>query len=98
MRPRLRDQKQRDIFNIRGITPSKRLQRLGEVVCCRSVVAAEGEQEPAEHREIFLLEKRDVLARVIHQNVDDAAGAYADSACQGRRRKVSDAKDKCIVE
>ena len=81
MRPALADQVQRDVLHVRAVVAAHELQALREIPTARAgrVERAERENESAKHVQILLLQDRHVLWRLMHEDVDDTAGANADA-------------------
>lgn len=83
MRPALIDEKERDRLDLRTVQATHDLEALLEVASARShdVAGAQRKHEPAEHRQVLLLQQVRVLWRVVHQHVHDPAGADTEPIC-----------------
>ena len=54
-RTRLGQEIENDVLDVRRIMPANDLERFGQIVHCRHAVTAQGDNEPGEHHQVFLL-------------------------------------------
>jgi hypothetical protein len=98
------NQKQGNILDIRAVQPPYHFQALLDIHPIRSghIVAAKCKQQPTKHRKVFLLQKRNILVCIVHQDIDNPAGADADAnsrssklTCAARKGRGEKPTDSC---